>query len=547
MELLLRLYTTPSANTNLSEGTTAGWIEASLRIAHLHGKSSHTAKRLRAWTRAFLDNPQNLPRNPYGWWNTSLLDNNDFADKLRLHLQAVGKYVAAHDIVDFVNKPTVRARYKISRAINIRTAQRWMHELGYRWKVTPKGQYVDGHEREDVQIYRDGTYLPKMAERNGRSRIWERDGTLKILPEGEIVVDWFHDETHFSANDRRELRWVHKDEKPIPRAKTEGVTLMVADFVSADYGWLRSPDGDESARVIFRSGKNREGYWYNEDIVAHADTAMDILDKHRPGERHRLIYDNATIHKKCPDDALSARYMSKKPTADDKPWFGVMRTVTGEDGKPIYGPDGKLLKEKIRMGDGTLPNGEPQSLYFPEGHEQAGVFKGMLQILVERGFPKAQMEKLRAQCNKFKCPEVWDPAKPCCCRRLLFNQPDFVNVPSILENHCHARGYEVIFLPKFHCELNPIEQCWGAAKRVYREYPPSAKEADLETNALKALDSVPLLQIRRFSTRTHRFEDAYRRGLSGKQAAWATKKYHGHRVLPDTILDQLEEKGITRD
>ena len=38
--------------------------------------------------------------------------------------------------------------------------------------------------------------------------------------------------------------------------------------------------------------------------------------------------------------------------------------------------------------------------------------------------------------------------------------------------------------------------------------------------------------------------DAYRKGLSGKQAAWAAKKYHGHRVLPDTILDALEHSGI---
>jgi hypothetical protein len=30
--------------------------------------------------------------------------------------------------------------------------------------------------------------------------------------------------------------------------------------------------------------------------------------------------------------------------------------------------------------------------------------------------------------------------------------------------------------------------------------------------------------------------DAYRKGLSGSEAAWATKKYRGHRIIPDTIL-----------
>jgi hypothetical protein len=31
--------------------------------------------------------------------------------------------------------------------------------------------------------------------------------------------------------------------------------------------------------------------------------------------------------------------------------------------------------------------------------------------------------------------------------------------------------------------------------------------------------------------------DAYAKGLDGKQAAWAAKKYHGHRVLPDSLCE----------
>lgn len=38
--------------------------------------------------------------------------------------------------------------------------------------------------------------------------------------------------------------------------------------------------------------------------------------------------------------------------------------------------------------------------------------------------------------------------------------------------------------------------------------------------------------------------DGYRRGLDGKQAAWANKKYHGHRVLPAGILKDLEKAGL---
>ncbi|KAF9515963.1 hypothetical protein BS47DRAFT_1263365, partial [Hydnum rufescens UP504] len=49
-----------------------------------------------------------------------------------------------------------------------------------------------------------------------------------------------HDESIFYAHDRRKLRWVHDNETPKPYAKGDGVSVMVADFVSADYGWLLS-------------------------------------------------------------------------------------------------------------------------------------------------------------------------------------------------------------------------------------------------------------------------------------------------------------------
>jgi transposase len=84
----------------------------------------------------------------------------------------------------------------------------------------------------------------------------------------------------------------------------------------------------------------------------------------------------------------------------------------------------------------------------------------------------------------------------CCCRRILYRQPDFANIESLLETTCKARGVQVIFLPKFHCELNFIEQCWGFAKRLYRGYPMSMKDCDLERNVEKALDAVPLASMR---------------------------------------------------
>jgi len=38
--------------------------------------------------------------------------------------------------------------------------------------------------------------------------------------------------------------------------------------------------------------------------------------------------------------------------------------------------------------------------------------------------------------------------------------------------------------------------------------------------------------------------DAYMKGLNGWQAAWAARKYKGHRVLPESLMDDLDKANI---
>ena len=56
--------------------------------------------------------------------------------------------------------------------------------------------------------------------------------------------------------------------------------------------------------------------------------------------------------------------------------------------------------------------------------------------------------------------------------------------------------------------------------------------------------NVSLVHGNQFATRSHRFMDAYEQGLNGRQAAWAARKYRGHRVLPVSIMKDLEKAGI---
>ena len=124
------------------------------------------------------------------------------------------------------------------------------------------------------------------------------------------------------------------------------------------------------------------------------------------------------------------------------------------------------------------------------GIEQANISrfdwrtKGMMRVLQERGLWRSGLKK---QCGKSKKkskndePETEEErelrildrcsqGKGCCALRILENQPDFLNETSLLETIIKDAGHEVLFYPKFHCELNYIEFFWGAVKRYTREH-----------------------------------------------------------------------------
>jgi hypothetical protein len=539
MQTLLNFY------TNQQSATYDAWGASSCQSAIALGRGRHCARRLRFLTRQFIQDRKILPVNPYGDWNDSMLVDEDLVNDLNLYLQEIGKEISGKKVQEFLNREDIRSKHGIDKPICERTAQRYLNELGYRFTQPKKGQYADGHEREDVVYYREQVFLPQWHKIQDRMESWTKEGTPEPRNpmRGPHVIAWFHDESIFYAHDRRKKGWYHKDAPAKPYTKGEGASVMIADYVSADFGWLCSPDGKHSARRVMEPGKNKDGYFSSDDICDQAQEAIRIVHKCWPQYEHVFIYDNASTHLKRPEDALSARKMPKKTSAVGKNWGIEVSKRDPTSGKIIYKPDGSPEKTKIHMSPARLADGTPQPLYFPEGHERAGAFKGMSTILEERGF--GNMSKVLAQCKSFKCaPAIPGVPQRCCCRRILYNEPDFVNVESRLEATCKALSVLVIFLPKFHCELNFIEQCWGYAKRIYRLNPESSREDVLERNALAALETIPLPTMRRFANRSRRFMDAYGRGLNGRQAAWAARKFRGHRVLPASIMEELEKANV---
>ncbi|KAJ8584318.1 hypothetical protein M405DRAFT_866319 [Rhizopogon salebrosus TDB-379] len=269
MRMLLCVFIDHTNNAEAEGRPGPQWMASSLIIAKVHQKGPSYARKLRFWTRSFIMDRDNLPFDSYGISHLSKIDDDELASELYTHLQSIGKYIKAADLVSYVSNKEVQKRFGLTSGISHATAKRWMNKLGYRWLRDHRGQYVDGHERIDVIQYRQEVFIPAIMAIEPRLKKWLKDGITSesSLPPGERHVEaWFQDEVTFYANDRRHSGWKQLDASADPRPKGEGVSMMVSDFISASHGWCRSPDGKESARVVFKAGKARDGYYTCEDV-----------------------------------------------------------------------------------------------------------------------------------------------------------------------------------------------------------------------------------------------------------------------------------------
>jgi hypothetical protein len=184
--------------------TSHGWQAISLKTAHAYEKSSWLAGQFYGRSRAYIVDQDDLPLNVYGIWNSSVLEDEDLKGELLLHLQGIGKYVRAMDIVNYVKSPDVLAQLKLKKPISLTTAQHWMK--------TPTGQFVDGHKQCDVVVYRQIVFLPVWVELLSQTRIFVTDGHKCLVPPPTTccTVVWNHDELTYYTNDCQKIQWVHK-------------------------------------------------------------------------------------------------------------------------------------------------------------------------------------------------------------------------------------------------------------------------------------------------------------------------------------------------
>ncbi|KAF8637426.1 hypothetical protein AX16_010820, partial [Volvariella volvacea WC 439] len=118
----------------------------------------------------------------------------------------------------------------------------------------------------------------------------------------------------------------------------------------------------EEACVIFKAGKNHDGYFTAEDLLVQVNHAIDIFEAKTNCFTTRLfLFDNTPTHQKHAPDALLAHYMPKN-----------------------LSPNWTHSKDSVKMQSTVLMNGKIQHFYYDKDHlKMPGWFKGMKQIILK--------------------------------------------------------------------------------------------------------------------------------------------------------------------
>ena len=379
--------------------------------------------------------------------------------------------------------------------------------LGLKSYIKKKGTFVDGHERIDVVEYRT-KFLRRMVALGflNANNAPTEDAKLALPSDLEMppprvmekTVIIFHDESTFQANDDQPTLWAEKGTSVI-RPKSKGSGIMVSDFIEERNGYLAlteqeyervkqdNPSAKMYARQLFEYGEAKEGYWTSEKFMKQIKRAVEIANYKYPadeGWRVVWIFDHSSCHAAMSDDALDVNRMNVKPGG----------------------------KQRI-MRDGWF-DGCVQKMV-----TSSGVAKGLKMVLEERG----------VDTRGKNADEL---------REILGRYPDFRDEKSRIEHYLNDECRHIVYmLPKYHCELNPIERVWAQAKQYTRAYCKYNIQS-LRNNIIPGLESASLESIQKHFRKVRHYMFAYLEGLpGGSDLEKLVKKYKtvikSHRRISD--------------
>lgn len=232
-----------------------------------------------------------------------------------------------------------------------------------------------------------------------------------------------------------------------------------------------------------------------EKLKDQMGNALSIFEIMFPGAVGIWTFDNSSSHGAFSKDALRVNNMRLAPGGKVDPMHAT--TIPSDD---------PLIPHHLR--------GKTQTMVFEDG-PHIGKPKGIAQVLKERGLwdyhlrlaasekrsmtlkCKGCKERSRRQTAQVRADALArensaqgfnvqanvdlnlassavegseeeimfsETSKSCCWSKILGDQSDFANERNQLQQIIEGRGHVCVFLPKYHCECNPIEYYWAWVK-----------------------------------------------------------------------------------
>ncbi|KAJ7343030.1 hypothetical protein DFH08DRAFT_703541, partial [Mycena albidolilacea] len=116
-----------------------------------------------------------------------------------------------------------------------------------------------------------------------------------------------HNKSTFFQWDRCKAYYQHSSMAPKPERKGEGESLMISDFLTAEWGRLVNSEECGEAWLFFEAGKDRDRYFANKHLLKQTDKAINIFEaKTNRTMTGLFLYNNTPGHLKRAPNALLA-------------------------------------------------------------------------------------------------------------------------------------------------------------------------------------------------------------------------------------------------
>lgn len=199
------------------------------------------------------------------------------------------------------------------------TLAKYMRSWGFRMKNLSKTIYYDGHEREDVVLYRNQWSKRMMDRKPYMDEFLRNEEATWVIKAGlpseeQRLVHVTHDECTYFANDGKSKLWLlDGTEEPPLLPKGTGASIMVSEFQCPCHGTMVSPsDPTKTSRELFFAGKGRDGWWTAADMNRQFKLVVKVFEELHPNCRGVFLFDNSSNHQAYSADALLARNMTLK-------------------------------------------------------------------------------------------------------------------------------------------------------------------------------------------------------------------------------------------